>query len=73
MLAERQANVRTPNDIRVTRYREKPKPGGDDLLTPLASNTGITVNPDPQPTQTPAPVAPDTATGGGGAPGSNTP
>lgn len=39
----RLTGVETPNEIRVGKFRKRPREGGDDLLTPLNSNTSPAV------------------------------
>lgn len=39
IVAERTGTVKTPNEIRVKDFKLKPVEGGDDLFTPLNSNT----------------------------------
>lgn len=55
LLAQRQATIMTPNELRVSRYKLPPVDGGDDILSPLASNAAVAI--DPEPGQEP-PVAP---------------
>ena len=72
VMANRTTGVETPNEIRVRVLRRAPKNGGDDLLTPLNSNTVPQVGQimgevaakeagEPAPPPMPAPGAPPAA------------